>query len=45
MPKRKSSKKLTNEEVAKRLFPKKVIEEAQRVAHEKDKPKANTSDD
>ena len=45
MPKRKPSKKLTNEEIANRLFPKKVVEEAQKVAHEKDKPVAKSPDD
>ena len=44
MTKRKPSKKLSNEEVAKRLFPKRVVEEAQKVAHEKDAPKANSPD-
>jgi len=45
MPKRKPVEELNTEEIAKRLFPKRVVEEAQRVAHEKDKPKASTSDD
>ena len=38
MPRRKPPKDLKNEEAVKRLFPKKVLEEAKRVAHEKDSP-------
>ncbi|MBT4511464.1 MAG: hypothetical protein HOC20_04550 [Chloroflexi bacterium] len=45
MPKRKKADKLNTEEIAKRLFPKKVVEEAQKVAHKKDSHKAKSSDD
>ncbi len=41
MPRRKPSKDLTKEEAVKRLFPKKVVDEANRVAHEKDSPDRN----
>lgn len=37
MPKKKkTARDMTSEELAKRLFPKPVLEELQRVAHEKD---------
>ena len=39
MKKGKKAEELNNEEIAKRLFPKKVIDEAKVVAHEKDKKK------
>jgi hypothetical protein len=39
MKKKKKFEELTNEEIAKRIFPKKVIDEAKKVAHEKDKKK------
>ncbi|MBI4329376.1 MAG: hypothetical protein HY685_05890 [Chloroflexi bacterium] len=37
--KKKPAKDLTTEEALKRLFPKRVIEKAKEVAHEKDSPK------
>ena len=36
MPRKKAAKDLTTEEIMRRLFPKKVLEELHRVAHEKD---------
>ena len=39
MKKNKKAEELTNEEIAKRLFPKKVVAKAKEVAHEKDKKK------
>jgi len=37
MPKKKkTARDMTTEEIAKRVFPKKVIEEIERVAHESD---------
>ena len=36
MPRKKEAKDLTTDEVMGRLFPKKVRDELQRVAHEKD---------
>jgi len=37
MPKRKkTAKDMTTEEIAKRVFPKKVVEKLKEVAHEKD---------
>ncbi len=39
MKKKKKAEELTNEEIARRLFPKKVRDKAKEVAHEKDKKK------
>jgi hypothetical protein len=39
MKEKKKAEELTNEEIAKKLFPKKVIDKAKEVAHEKDKKK------
>ena len=39
MKKNKKAEELTNEEIVKRLFPKKVVDKAKEVAHEKDKKK------
>ena len=45
MPKKKkTAKDMTNEELAKRVFPKKVLDKLREVAHEKDdKPDTNSS--
>ncbi len=37
MKSKKKAEELTNEEIAKRLFPEKVRDKAKKVAHEKDK--------
>ena len=37
MKKKKKAEELTNEEIAKRLFSKKVRDKAKEIAHEKDK--------
>ncbi len=39
MKKKKRAEELTNEEIAKRLFSKKVIDKAKEIAHKKDKKK------
>ena len=36
--KKKPASEMTDKEIEKRVFPKKVLEELQRVAHEKDDP-------
>ena len=38
-PRKKQVSEMTNEELAKKIFPKKVRDELKRVAHEKDQPK------
>lgn len=39
MPKRKKpASKMTDEELERRVFPKKVLEELKRIAHEQDEP-------
>ena len=38
-PKKKKFSEMTNEELAKKIFPKDVRKELKRVAHEKDQPK------
>ncbi len=40
MKKKKRAEELTNEEIAKKLFPKKVIDKAKEIAHEKDKKRS-----
>ena len=37
--KKKPASEMTDQELEKRVFPKKVLEELQRIAHEKDEPK------
>lgn len=45
MPRRKKRpQEMTTEELAKKVFPKKVVEELKRIAHEKDKKSENESD-
>ncbi len=39
MKKKKKFEELTNEEIAKRVFPEKVIEAVKKAVHEKDKKK------
>jgi len=39
-PKKKKYSEMTNEELAKKIFPKEVRQELKRVAHEKDQPKS-----
>jgi hypothetical protein len=40
---KKHPKDMTNEELAKKVFPKKVIDELKRVAHEKDNKRKESS--
>jgi len=42
---KKTAKDMTNEELAKRLFPKKLRDELHKVAHEKDKKDEKPNDD
>ena len=42
--KKKPASKMTDEELEKRVFPKKVLEELQRIAHEKDDPEDKEPD-
>ena len=35
---KKKATEMTTEELARRVFPKKVVDEVKRIAHEKDKP-------
>ncbi len=43
-PKKQKVTELPDKEAIKKLFPKKVIEEAERVAHEKEQPKTSSTD-
>jgi len=40
-PKKQRVTELPDKEAIRKLFPKKVVEEAERVAHEKEKPKTS----
>lgn len=43
MPKKKTAREMTTEELAKSVFPKKAIEQLKEIAHEKDEKEANQS--
>lgn len=42
--KKKPASEMTDQELEKRVFPKKVFEELQRIAHEKDDPEDKEAD-
>ena len=41
---KKPASEMTDQELEKRVFPKKVLEELQRIAHEKDDPEEEQTD-
>lgn len=43
MPKKKTAKEMTDEELAKRIFPKKVKEELDKIAHKDDEKQDSDS--